>query len=470
MRCCLYPALAVAVAAAPPPTWRDDVREALASVPGARFGLVVADTDGRELIAIAPDERFVPASNTKVLTTITAFATLPVDAPDGAGATVRLDGGDVVLAGHGDARLSGGADCTSNCLAALADAVAARTRTVRDVVGDDTAFPDERWPSGMGWNNMATRSGTGISALSLDDNEWPLLIRPGPDGRAAVTTDGYYRLDDRLVVAPGPTAIDADRAPGSDLVRLTGTIAPDAAVQRIRIGVEDPAHRAAWRLAALLRERGVRVAGRIVARHRPADRGDDPARRGALPPVRPPAPPVLATLTPGPLATDIATINTDSQNLHAELLLRRAGALRGTGSVADGLAAVERTMAAAGVPRIAWDVSDGSGMSTYNRVTPRAMVRLIGWAGAQPWGRRWLATLPVAGVTGTLARRFRGTPLEGRLRAKTGSLSGTGALAGTLVAASGRTLTFAAYANDVPGGGSGAAALDRALLAVAAAN
>ncbi len=64
-----------------------------AAGPGPRFGLVVATEDGRELIAIAPDARFVPASNTKVLTTATAFAARPaIDTTGGTGGTtVRPD-------------------------------------------------------------------------------------------------------------------------------------------------------------------------------------------------------------------------------------------------------------------------------------------------------------------------------------------------------------------------------------------
>src|SRR5689334_5947875 len=93
---------------------------------GTRFGLVVADESGRELIAIAPDERFIPASNTKMFTTAAGMATLPaLDAPDASGgAAVRLEGPrdtpDVVLQGRGDARLSSAPDCVTDCLAALA--------------------------------------------------------------------------------------------------------------------------------------------------------------------------------------------------------------------------------------------------------------------------------------------------------------------------------------------------------------
>ena len=116
--------------------------------PGTRFGLVVTDMEGREIVAIAPDERFIPASNTKLFTTAAAFATLAgIDRPDAAGgAAVRLER-------RGGARPTSSSKATAtracrarpiasrDCLAALADAVAARTRVVRDVIGDDTPLP-----------------------------------------------------------------------------------------------------------------------------------------------------------------------------------------------------------------------------------------------------------------------------------------------------------------------------------------
>jgi D-alanyl-D-alanine carboxypeptidase/D-alanyl-D-alanine-endopeptidase (penicillin-binding protein 4) len=122
------------------------------------------------------------------------------------------------------------------------------------------------------------------------------------------------------------------------------------------------------------------------------------------------------------------------------------------------------------VPRTAWDLSDGSGMSTYNRLSPRAVAALLRWAAGQPWGEAWRATFPVAGVDGTLARRFRDTPLQGRLFAKTGTLNATNALSGYLTAASGRTLIFSFYANDVPGDAGATEVMDRALALIAAEN
>ena len=462
-------------------TLRQRVESRLAEAgPGTRFGIVVASEDGRELIAIAPDQRFIPASNTKMFITAAAFAMFhDIDRPDTAGgAAVRLEpraGGapDVVLEGHGDARLSSAPGCVVDCLAALADAVAARTPTVHDVVGDDSLFPDQRWSLGMSWNNIPTRSGTAISALSLDDNELPLRVIPAAPGQPpTLELLPYYTVDNRAVTAAagGATSLGFDRLPNSNLVRLTGTIAAGAEPELLRLGIDDPAHYAAWRFRSLLEARGVRVTGAVAVRHRPPRPADDPAVRNGAPAPRPPRQEALARVTPPPLIEDLTLINKESQNLHAELLLRRLGREEGTGSVADGLAVVEAMLGRAGVPRTAWALSDGSGMSTYNRVSPRGMVLFLRWIAAQPWGPAWRATLPIGGADGTLGRRFRHTALAGRVFAKTGSLNATAALSGYMIARSGRTLSFSIYANDIPDGAPAREAWDAALNLIADEN
>jgi D-alanyl-D-alanine carboxypeptidase/D-alanyl-D-alanine-endopeptidase (penicillin-binding protein 4) len=484
-RAAVLASFALAAATASPASAQDanlqrQVEAALAAAPaGTRFGLVVAAEDGREIVAINPDQRFIPASNTKLLTTAAAYETFTaLDRPDAAGgAAVRLDqpaGGapDVILRGYGDARLSSAPDCVANCLAALADAVAARTRTVRNVVGDDSLFPDQRWSPGMSWNNIQSRYGTATSALTLDNNELTVRVTPGAAGQPP-TLDllPYYTVDNRAVsVAQGATSLSFERMPMSRTVRIAGTIAAGAEPQTLRLSIDDPAHFAAWRFKSLLQARGVRVTGDVQTRHRALTAIDEPARRGNAPAMRPPEPDALARLTPPPLTEDVADINKTSQNLHAELMLRRVGLARGTGSVADGIAAVAAMMERAGVPRTGWDISDGSGMSTYNRMAPRAIVTFLRWAAARPWGSAWRETLPVGGVDGTLSSRFRGTPLERRLFAKTGSLNATHALSGYFVGQSGRTYAFSFYANDVPDGASATAAMDAALRLIAAAN
>jgi D-alanyl-D-alanine carboxypeptidase/D-alanyl-D-alanine-endopeptidase (penicillin-binding protein 4) len=462
-----------------PAPLRTTVEQKLAAGPaGSRFGLLVTALDGEVLLSIAPDQRFIPASNTKMFTTAIAYAELPLLQRTAKGTGVRLETSadgkvDVVLHGRGDALLSSANDCKVDCLQTLADAVAAKTRQVRNIIGDDSWFPDERWGPGMSWNNIQSRYGTGTSALTLDDNELVVKLVPGVVGAApGVQASGYYIIENRVTTVAGKEeAIEADRMPNSRVLRLTGTVGAEVAPLTLRYGIDDPAHYAAWRLGELLRARGVRVDGQIEARHRPLTPADDPENRKGTPAVLPSEPAMLAELPAPSLAENMVRINKESQNLHTELMLRRVARQAGSGSIADGQAVMQRVMTQAGLPATGYHFADGSGMSSYNRITPRAAVGLLSWIARQPWGMAWRGTLPIAGRDGTLQSRFKGTILEGKLFAKTGSLNASRALSGYLTTRSGRTLIFSALANDMPEDtdAQATAAVDRALVAIAEA-
>ncbi len=476
------PALADAppAPAAKAQTLQQQVEATLATAPqGTRFGLLVVDEAGRVVVSVNPDQRFIPASNTKMFTTAAAYALLPeMDQPDGeSGTEVVLVAGrkgqDVVLRGRGDARMSSAPDCTVDCLAALADAVAARTRRVQDVVGDDTFWPDQRWVPGMSWNNIPTDSGTATSALNLDNNELRITVTPGVPGKApGVAGSPYFRLrNEAVTIAPGgKLSLAIDRPVNSLELRLYGEIPADAKPWSELAGIDDPAHYAAWVFKGMLETRGVKVTGKIRASHRAPQLRDQPQPAGGIAPLTMPGMAPLAKLSPPPLAEDVVIINKVSQNLHAQVLFRRLGDLEGTGSEQWATKAMNGLFERAGIPRSSYDFSDGSGMSTYNRVSPRAAVALLRWIDQQPWGPAWHDSLPVAGKDGTLRRRLIGTPLEGNLTAKTGTLNATNALSGTFRTGKGKRFTFAFFANDVPDGASALAVMEAALLLVAAAN
>jgi D-alanyl-D-alanine carboxypeptidase/D-alanyl-D-alanine-endopeptidase (penicillin-binding protein 4) len=460
--------LAAPAAAEVQPTLQSQVEAKLAEAgPGVRFGLVVATLDGKEVLAINPDGRFVPASNTKLFTTLAAFELLPgIAQPDAEGATrVRLQhrrkgAPDVILEGHGDARLSSAPDCRSDCLASLADAVAARTRRVGSVIGDSRALLDERWSFGMSWNNIPTRSGTGLAALMVDDNEAALEVAPGEAGKPALIDVGtYFAVENKAItVADGKTELEVQRLPGTRRIRVSGTIKAGEAAQVLRLGIDDPAHYSAWMLARMLEARGVRMKGPIEARYREAL--SDPVE---------PFGEEISRAGPEPLGQDVVTINKVSQNVHAELLLRRLGAARGRPSVAGGLEAVRAMLDRAGVPERAATLADGSGMSPYNRVSPRGVVALLRWAAGRPWGADFRQSLPIGGIDGTLRNRFKEGGLKGRVFAKTGSLTAASALSGYLLTARGETLVFSALASDVPEEVRATAIMDGALELIAAA-
>jgi D-alanyl-D-alanine carboxypeptidase/D-alanyl-D-alanine-endopeptidase (penicillin-binding protein 4) len=469
-----------------------DVRTAFAdpAIEGARFGLVVATLDGHELLAINPDQRFIPASNTKLFTAAAALRLIPgLDRQDeAAGASLRMvehgDGSppDLVLAGNGDATMGDGPQCQANCLEQLADAVVTYGfPAVGDIVGDDTIFPDERWGAGWSWNNLETRSGTAVSALAVNNNELAMEVRPGAVGSPAIAAwregdDLYTLTNDAITIASAEgraTDLWVEHRPNTMTARLYGTIVASDPAQTLRVGIDDPALLAAIRLRRLLEARGVEVHGEARARHRLVQMTDDPAKRaaGAARPQEEEYATELARLVPGALGVDIRDTMKVSQNLHAELFLRRLGLIAGQGSSADGLAAVRAMLADSGADMRYWEVFDGSGMSPYNRVSPRFLARFLSWTQTQPWGEALKAALPVGGVDGTLRRRFVSTPLEGRIFAKTGSLLATNALAGFLTTASGRTLVFAVYVNDAPSQpeSGGMPAIDAALVRIAEA-
>ncbi|HET7841375.1 MAG TPA: D-alanyl-D-alanine carboxypeptidase, partial [Terriglobia bacterium] len=103
-------------------------------------------------------------------------------------------------------------------------------------------------------------------------------------------------------------------------------------------------------------------------------------------------------------------------------------------------------------------LSDGSGLSPGDLVTPRAMVTLLRHAAAQPWGRDFVSSLPVAGVDGTLEYRMNKTAASGRIEAKTGEIEHTRALSGYATTMRGEHLVFAIFYNNNPRSGAGTSA------------
>jgi serine-type D-Ala-D-Ala carboxypeptidase/endopeptidase (penicillin-binding protein 4) len=472
---------ALAQTAAPPP----DAAAILATAPpGTRFGLLVVDADGREVVSVRPDDRFIPASNTKLFTTAAAYALLGERSESSGAETGAIIGlsprrgapPDVVIAGYGSVNLSTAPDCANACLAPLIDKLAANTRTVSDIIVDDSKFTDQRWSPGMSWNNIGTDSGTATSAMVIDRNELPMLVTPGAAGQPPqVAVSPYYTVtNDASTVADGKTQLGIDRAVGSRALRIYGTISAAAAPWRDLVGLDNPADFAGWLIARELTARGVKVRGKVLAIHRPVASRTFVSRNYSSGLTR------AWYVDAAPLSEMISITNKSSQNLYAELLVRRLGsgiAADGAGmdevgsdNLEVGLFGARGVFERAGVPRAGYDFYDGSGMSTYNRMSPRAAVTLLRWATTQPWGKDYRASMPIGGTDGTLRRRFVGTPLEGKIWAKTGTLNATNALSGWLRAASGRELTFSIIANDVRNGGNAVLAMDRALLAIAAAN
>ena len=312
----------------------------------------------------------------------------------------------------------------------------------------------------------------------------PETLAPVPEGIEWTPNVDYFTLDSTMMTAPkGETPHPGvERRPGSTTVLAWGT-SPAEGYHGV-LAVEDPAEFTAAAFRKALLNHGITVTGGARSQHRSStgtgnfvDERAEPLKLSRADQLTIEAPlegrKVLATHTSVPVAEDIMLTNKISQNLHAELLLRLLGKVHGTdGSFEQGTRVVRQFLIGAGVDDGDFFFYDGSGMSPFDRIAPRAYTQLLVYAAKQPWGAAWRQTFPIAGVDGTLALagRFKGSPVKGRLWAKTGTLNGTNALSGYLTAASGKTIAFSIMVNGHrPGSDAELRAIDRITETIAAA-
>jgi D-alanyl-D-alanine carboxypeptidase/D-alanyl-D-alanine-endopeptidase (penicillin-binding protein 4) len=176
----------------------------------------------------------------------------------------------------------------------------------------------------------------------------------------------------------------------------------------------------------------------------------------------------VASVRSAPVADLVSQMLTNSDNFFAEMLLKDVGQrMWGRGTFANGMGVVHQLAAEAGV-QLSGRAADGSGLSRDDSRRPREWVELLVAARTQPWFDQFLWGLPLGGRTGTLVNRFRGTPAEGNVRAKTGSVQQTRALSGYLTTAGGRQVVFSLVVNSNPLPGAVIGAMDNVVSTMAA--
>jgi serine-type D-Ala-D-Ala carboxypeptidase/endopeptidase (penicillin-binding protein 4) len=444
---------------------------------------VVSVSSGRVLYAKNSEKLFTPASNTKLFTTAAALALIGPDY--NFRTTVETNGtldkhgrltGDLVLVGRGDPNLSGRelpyalrterSNHPIQVLEQLADELVQKgvKYVDGDIIADDSYFAFERYGEGWSQDDLVWADGAPVSALTINDNVVFVSILPADRAgdRAFVSLSpfgDYYRIDNRLITTPAGTGrkIFINREPGSIVLTLWGNMPLDDPGANEAVAIEDPAEFAANLFRQLLEARGVAVYGKERTRHTelaslstftvttlaPARGGDEPARALQNQPL------VLASYQSKPLIEDVRVINKVSQNLHAEILLRLLGREKGTaGTVEGGLEVLRGFLNQAGIPGDQYLFYDGSGLSRQNLVTPHAIVQLLTYAAAQPWGASFRDTFPVAGVDGSLSDRFKSIPAQARIYGKTGSLGGVKTLSGYITTDQGEQVAFAILSNN----------------------
>jgi len=448
------------------------------------WGIDVVSLDsGKTLYAFNQDKLFTPASNAKLFTTAAVLGLIgpayrfktTVESNGTFDKYGRLDS-DLVLVGRGDPNLSGRTLPYNvrterkvppiQVLQDLADQLVQKGLKFvdGDVVADDSYFVFERYGEGWSQDDLVWEWGAPVSALTINDNVIFVNILPAdhPGERAFLNVSPfpeYYHIENRVLTTPqgtGPRKIFINREPGSNQLTIWGNIPQDDTGAGEALAIEDPADFAAKLFRQLLEQRGVVVYGKPRTRHTElasmqtfsvtaiASGGGGDSHAAVNP-----APLVLASYQSQPLLEDLRVINKVSQNLHAELMLRLLGKEKGTsGSIEGGLEVLRGFLTNAGVKPDDFAFYDGSGLSREDLVTPEALVQLLVYAHKQSWGELYEDTLPVAGVDGSLADRFKNTPLQGVVRGKTGSLTHVNSLSGYATTRSGDHIAFCIVANN----------------------
>ena len=437
----------------------------------ATWNVFVQDDRGRVLFNRNGDRFSVPASNTKLVVSATAAVLLPPDyrvrTSVFANGTLS-DGvlqGDLILYGRGDPTWSercfgidtlaaGACDSTWTAVDAIAESIRAAgvRRVTGRIVGDGSYFEPQivHWNWGsfdLNWWYAAP-----VSGLGFHDNSVDFQITPGAalDQPPKITWNldlGMIGFENRARTGPadsGSTIGDNFfRRPGTLDIWAEGTAALGRSPWIESFALPDPNLYAARALATALQKKGVSIEGGA------ASTTDSIAFRA----VRLSTP--LAEYLGRPLPDIIFPILNTSQNWFAEMLLKILGReLGGAGSWEKGLEVERRFLIdSVKLDSTAFALDDGSGLSAGNLVTPHAFVQLLEYMYRHPKKAPFIAALPHAQQPGSLLRRFAGTPLEGRVMAKTGSIYRVNTLSGYIERADGRRFTFSIQANghSVPG-------------------
>lgn len=409
------------------------------STRSGRWGaIVVSLSRGDTLFAENADVMMLPASTMKMYTAAVILDRFGPDhvfrTPVLHDGTISPEGilqGNLYLRGVGDPSLSSRFWKGDTPMEALARQVAAAgIRQIRgDIVGDATLFDGQLVPDGWKTTYLGAAYAARVSALSLNENLIWVAVKP--DGKnASVTLEPASTtvpvISTVKLVAGTGGRITAARRSSDGAIVVRGTIGTRSAVRRYSLVADNPPLYIAGALRAALEKAGITISGQT--------------RLAATPPTAT----TIAAIASPPLSQIVGEMNRESINVVAELLYRAAAATGSQqGSSATALSTLRQfMMQKVGTPAAQIDVADGSGLSELDRVTPRSMVELLGYAHASPWSSAFHASLPVEGESGTLRRRARGTPAHGNLHAKTGTTNSVASLGGYVTARSGEILAF----------------------------
>ncbi len=433
-------------------------------------GFEVIDlTTGAVLAQQDAEQFFVPASNTKLYTTALALVRLGPGykfqtelRTSGAWHPGQTSLPDLQIIGGGDPNLSGRilpykVDAKPGDPLVIFRELAKKLadsgiQSVEgDVTGVATRYPGDLYPPGWTIEDAIYGYGAPVSSLTFNDNAVSVTLTAAEPGEPAqLSTVGaagsLIFLNEVLSDSSAQSHVHVERRVGSNEVVLSGSVGKAGQPWQEDLAVIDPAGSAAIALIDALRQQGITVRGEARSQYSSIDDVGEKAHA--------PVGTLLATHQSIPLSDEIAVVNKESQNLHAEMLLREAGFVaQGSGTLQAGVDERTKFLQELGITpeSTGFALYDGSGLARQDLTTVESTVTLLRAMWNRPERAVWLASLPVGGVDGTLEHRFKGITGAERVHAKTGSLSHVSSLSGYIQKKQGGWLAFSMMVNSTVG-------------------
>lgn len=391
-------------------------------------GICVTDIGTGESVAAYNEKiEFVPASVLKLLTTATVLGLYDADycmetrvshtGKIGADGVLR---GDLYLTGGGDPSLGSEFSLQprdrfeKECIAALKKAGVHRIEG--RVIADASLFDMEGVSPKWLWEDLGNYFAAGAYGINFSDNMYRLALRSGKSGtrpEILSTSPVMEKIRFTNFLEAKDNRKDSAYiygAPFSEMRRIYGSIPANRKEFVIKGDMPDPVEFVAEHITAVLREAGIEVAGEagtVFIRNAGEKRS------------------LLFSFRSDPLSRLVRVTNERSNNLYAECLLRLIALKKyPVGSARGGIGVMRDFWNGKGVPADGMLVYDGCGLSPVNRISPRALCAVLAAASKMPGtGTVFRQSLPIAGREGTVGSFLKGTPLEGKMRLKSGSMA-----------------------------------------------
>lgn len=406
----------------------------------ANCGIYIISLESeQEIYSLNRSSLLMPASVNKLFVTAAAYHQLGVnyrfqtsvygDSIDSQGIMKQ----DIYLKGFGDPELkTGDLEVLAYRLKALG-----LKQVNGDLIADAGYFDTTSFGFGWMWDEGPYAYNAPISALSLNRNTFEIGLRPGLRSgsllKAALNPNtAYLRLENQ-----GRTVRAGDKAKhkvtryfsgDGDIVTIAGTMAQGEGLDYLTRTVTNPSLYCGTVFKEALAGNGIKILGAV--------------KPGTVPPDKP----ELAWHLSPPLYQIIRNMNKESDNFTAEMIFRYLSADGGDSAQSNKLAEMLSNI---GFGQESFRIVDGSGLSRYNLCSPEQLVKVLSDLYNDPALRpELLVSLPIAGTDGTLSQRFVEENYKGKIRAKTGTLTGASSLAGFVFASQNKTYCFAIMFNN----------------------